>query len=107
MPGETHLPPLVQLVSDMIEPRARAKGLEFHREFQQGLPECVVTENGPGPWPPEFGRLQEAARIGDVREVLREGERLKARFPEHQAALGRVLQLASDFEILALQRLLG
>jgi signal transduction histidine kinase len=278
VPGETHLLPLIQLVSDMIEPRARAKGLEFHRDVQQSLPECVVTDgkrvrqillnllsnavkftshgsahlavlrenrklvfrvsdtgigiapehlgaifmpfqqvgsavnpaqggpkaglnNGsntaedasysegaglglaisrniarkmdgdifvhsepgrgssfclelpcipakgdltqehpaglcvvgirgacreivaddrqenalppmdsgpiPAPWPPDFDHLQKAARIGDVREVLREGERLKARFPEHQAALDRVLQLAAEFEILALQRLLG
>ena len=66
-----------------------------------------VSEFVPVAWPLDFAHLQEAARIGDVHEVLREGERLKARHPEHQVAISHILQLAEAFEVLALQRLLG
>jgi len=61
----------------------------------------------PAPLPQAFYHLREAARIGDIQEVLRETGRLKDRFPEHRVFISRVHELAAGFEILALQRLLG
>ncbi len=61
----------------------------------------------PSPLPQAFYHLREAARIGDVQEVLRETGRLKERFPEHRVFISRIHELAAGFEILALQRLLG
>ena len=60
----------------------------------------------PFPLPQAFHPLREAARIGDVQEVLRETGKLRARFPEHRAFISRIHELAAGFEILALQRLL-
>lgn len=60
----------------------------------------------PSPLPPDFDRLRQAARIGDVRDVLAEAARLAARFPEQREFLDRVGRLAGDFEIKALQSLL-
>jgi CheY-like chemotaxis protein len=60
----------------------------------------------PSPLPPAFYHLREAARIGDVQEVLRETGKLRDRFPEHRVFISRIHELAAGFEILALQRLL-
>lgn len=66
-----------------------------------------VDTVAPFPLPESFYPLREAARIGDVQEVLREAGKLKDRFPEHAAFISRIQEIASGFEILALQRLLG
>ncbi len=60
----------------------------------------------PSPLPQAFHPLREAARIGDVQEVLRETGKLRERFPEHRVFISRIHELAAGFEILALQRLL-
>ncbi|MFO8112373.1 MAG: response regulator [Desulfosalsimonadaceae bacterium] len=60
----------------------------------------------PSPLPQAFHHLREAARIGDVQEVLRETGKLRDRFPEHRVFISRIHELAAGFEILALQRLL-
>ncbi len=65
-----------------------------------------IADIAPFPLPQEFLYLREAARIGDVQEVLRETGKLEDMFPEHLAFLSRIRELATDFEIPALQRLL-
>jgi signal transduction histidine kinase/CheY-like chemotaxis protein len=66
----------------------------------------AADPTAPSPLPRVFYHLREAAHIGDVQEVLREAGKLRERFPEHRVFISRIHELAADFEILALQRLL-
>jgi len=60
----------------------------------------------PYPLPPDFLPLREAARIGDLQEVLCEAARLKERLPVQRAFIARIIQLAENFDVQALQHLL-
>ena len=61
----------------------------------------------PSPLPADFASLRDAALIGDVLRVLAETERLLPLHPEHAPLLAHVRQLANDFQIQSLQRLLS
>ncbi len=63
--------------------------------------------SAPEPLPGDYAPLCEATRIGDIRQIIKEGERLKERLPEHRAFIEHVCRLAADFDITALQRLLA
>ena len=84
------------------------KRLELDWKPAGTVPDSTSPEKpiAPSPLPQAFYHLREAARIGDVQEVLRETGKLKDRFPEHAMFISRIHELAAGFEILALQRLL-